>query len=206
MENVNTINGRANFETYANNLALTLNESLNQIESYREKASEKKIVLHEGEDERTIKAIAENKVNEKVNEMIANAEMKVNEILNAYDKAEKDFFELKGENITKDKELLSLNLTSEQVKQLQEKYYKADNFTMLSSFNQYAKENGYPELLLQSNRIEHLKAYKKMIMPRYIEKAKNNPDGFKKPFLEIAEQYKPMIMKRIFQGQELWII
>lgn len=197
------VNKRADFETYANNIALTLNESLNQIESFREKASEKKIVLNEGEDERTVKALAEEKVFAKVNEMIAETELKVNEILNAYEKAEQDFFELKGENITKDKELLSLNLTSEQVKQLQEKYFKADNFTMLSSFNQYAKEKGYPELLLQSNRIEHLKAYKKMIMPRYIEKAKNNPDGFKKPFLEIAEQYKPMIMKKIFQGQEL---
>ena len=43
-----TVNNRADFETYANNVALTLNESLNQIESYREKASEKKIILHEG--------------------------------------------------------------------------------------------------------------------------------------------------------------
>ena len=194
------VNKRADFETYANNIALTLNESLNQIESFREKASEKKIVLNEGEDERTVKAIAEEKVFTKINEMIAETELKVNEILTAYDKAEQDFFEMKGESITKDKELLSLNLTSEQVKQLQEKYYKAGNFVMLSSFNQYAKEKGYPELLLQSNRIEHLKAYKKMLMPRYIEKARNNPDGFKKPFLEIAEQYKPMILKKIFQG------
>ena len=67
-----TVNNRADFETYANNVALTLNESLNQIESYREKASEKKIILHEGEDERTVKAIAEEKVSAKVNEMIAN--------------------------------------------------------------------------------------------------------------------------------------
>lgn len=198
MENVNTINGRANFETYANNLALTLNESLNQIESYREKASEKKIILHEGEDERTVKAIADEKVSAKVNEMIANTESKVNEILNAYDKAEQDFFEMKGESITKDKELLSLNLTSEQVKHLQEKYFKAGNYVMLSSFNQYAKEKGYPELVPQSNRIDHLKDYKKMLMPRYIEKARKDPSGYKAPFLEIAEQYKPMILKRLF--------
>lgn len=192
------VNKRADFETYVNNIALTLNESLNQIESFREKASEKKIVLNEGEDERTVKALAEEKVFAKVNEMIAETELKVNEILNAYDKAEQDFFELKGENITKDKELLSLNLTSEQVKQLQEKYFSIGNYTMLLSFNQYAKEKGYPELMPQSNRIEHLKDYKKMLMPRYSEKARKDPSGYKAPFLEIAEQYKPMILKRLF--------
>lgn len=191
---------RTNIEKVMSDISLTYNESIGKIHKYLESAKSHKITIGENQDERTIQEIEKSKQLEKINQMETETKSKINAIIAEYEKAEKDFFTMKGDSITSDIELLKMNLSAEQVKDLQKRY--SDNMTMLNAINEYAKSKNYNPLLIQSaeSRIDILKTFEQVIFPRYRENAEvENP---KYNFLETCEGYKSMQLAKVIDNAE----
>lgn len=189
---------RASVEPILNAISVEYKSGISRIKNLRKEA--RVIKAGPGEDLSTLLKIDEEARQKRIDEIVRETEIAVQRICEDFAQKEKDFFTLRGEDITDDVKLLQLSLTAEQVRELQIRYIGSP--TMLSALNEYAKSRNFPPLNLQSaqEREGIVNFFVKMARPRFIENTQANPRWSFEQAIESEGGYKDKALAKVYEG------